>query len=103
MSDINKSRISEIILSSLRDLIAEKKEDEKVEVSETTDLYGRNSNLDSLGLVTLLLDIEQKINEAFDVLIALTDERAMSQKHSPFRTVQTLVQYISMLVEEQNE
>jgi hypothetical protein len=31
----------------------------------------------------------------------LGDERAVSQKHSPFRTVQSLAEYICKLIDEQ--
>jgi acyl carrier protein len=64
-------------------------------------LFGANAKLDSLGLVTLLLDIEQEINDQFDALISLVDERAMSQTKSPFRTIGTLTDYIEKLIEEQ--
>ena len=99
---MERSRIVEIILSSLRALSDEKASGKTVKVSEGTNLYGPDSSLDSLGLVTLLIDVEQKINDEFDVLISLTDEKAVSQKKSPFRTVQTLTDYICKLLEESN-
>lgn len=99
---MERFRIVEIILSSLRELSDEKASDKTVEVSEETNLYGPDPSLDSLGLVTLLIDVEQRINDEFDVLISLTDEKAVSQKKSPFRTVQTLADYICMLLEKSN-
>ena len=65
-----------------------------------TVLYGKNGQLDSLGLVNLLVIIEQNIEDEFDVSITIADERAMSQKHSPFRTIGTLADYIDMLLKE---
>jgi len=56
--------------------------------------------LDSLGLVRLIMDVEQRLQVERDITVTLVDERAMSQKHSPFRSVQTLVDYVCMLVKE---
>ena len=72
----------------------------KIRNSTNTILMGSKSNLDSLGLVNLLVIIEQNIEDEFDVSIAIADERAMSQKHSPFRTIGTFADYIDMLLKE---
>ena len=56
--------------------------------------------MDSLGLVNLIVSVEQNIEDDFDVSITIADERAMSQKHSPFRTVGTLADYIEILLKE---
>ena len=60
-------------------------------------LIGKDAGLDSLGLVNLIVLVEEKIQQGFGVGITLVDERAMSQSKSPFRTLGSL----SELVEEQ--
>jgi hypothetical protein len=46
-----------------------------------------------MGLVALIIDIEEALAEAgFDII--LTNERAMSRTRSPFRDVPSLVAYI---------
>ena len=50
--------------------------------------------------LNLIVVIEQNIEDEFDVSITIADERAMSQKHSPFRTIGTLADYIDMLLKE---
>ena len=72
----------------------------QLEKSSDTKLFGRGSKLDSLGLVNLIVAVEQNIEDEFDVIITLADERAMSQEHSPFRTVGSLVDYIEVLLGE---
>ena len=69
--------------------------------SVDTVLFGNSGELDSLGLVNFIIATEQKIEEELDVTISLTDERAMSQKNSPFKTVGTLADYITLLLEEE--
>ena len=64
-------------------------------VSPETRLYGRGSDLDSLGLVQLVVDVEEKVSERYGLPITLTDERALSQEHSPFRTADSLSAYVT--------
>ena len=64
------------------------------------NLLGPNSKLDSLGIVNLIVAIEQNIEDEFGVSVTIADERAMSQKHSPFRKIGTLVNYIDMLLKD---
>ena len=72
----------------------------QLEKSSDTKLFGQGSSLDSLGLINLIVAVEQNIEDKFDVTITLADERAMSQETSPFRTVGTLTDYIEMLLDE---
>jgi len=73
--------------------------DRQIEKTPETQLFGRGSKLDSLGLVNLVVATEARLAEA-GVAITLADERAMSQKQSPFRTVGTLCDYILAIVQE---
>ncbi len=72
----------------------------RLDKSPETVLFGRASKLDSLGLVTLIVGIEQKIHENFNADITIADEKAFSQKNSPFRTIGTLAEYITTLLGE---
>ena len=63
-------------------------------------LFGSKSDLDSLSLVHLIVNIEESINREYNLLISIVDERAMSQKNSPFRNVDTLADYIILLLNE---
>jgi acyl carrier protein len=97
---LDRSRIEEIILAAVTTANQSRAEGQRLEVSPTARLFGGSSALDSLGLVGLLIDIE----EAFDregSTIVLSDERAMAQSRSPFRDVPSLVDYIAALLAEQ--
>ncbi len=69
-------------------------------IDEETRIYGSNEYLDSLGLVTLVISIEGRIREKFNVSIALATEKAFSQTKSPFRNVKSLTLYIEQLLQE---
>src|ERR1700733_3960715 len=68
-----------------------------------TILFGRGGKLDSLGLVSFLVFAEQQLEEEFRVPVSLADERAMSQERSPFRTLETMAEYIRQLLAEKGE
>jgi acyl carrier protein len=65
-----------------------------------TRLVGKGSVLDSLGLVTLIVDLEQRIEEEFGESLTLANERAMSQVSSPFKSVGSLADHVHGLLLE---
>lgn len=69
-------------------------------IDRQTPIYGRDATFDSLALITFLVTVEGKIREQCRKPVSLNDERAMSQKHSPFRTIETLVNYIEQRLQE---
>jgi acyl carrier protein len=71
-----------------------------LEKSPQTVLFGKNGRLDSLGLVSFIVEVEQELEDEFGIAVTLADERAMSQKNSPFLTLQTLEEYISLLLRD---
>lgn len=97
---MEREKIKEVIFASMK-VINEQKENKntRLELKEDTRLFGRQSKLDSLGLVILIVAIEQRLADEFGIEISLTDEKAMSQKKSPFMSVKSLTDYISSLLE----
>ena len=63
-----------------------------------TVLMGNESVLDSLGLVNLIVATERKVEEEFGVGVTLVSEESMSLKDSPFKKVDSLVDYIQILL-----
>ena len=57
-------------------------------------------NLDSLDMVSLLVDIETKIQDEFDINILISADRAMSER-GPFSTIETLLDFVLVLIEEE--
>lgn len=103
---MNNVDIANIVLSSLHELLLETYQEDQCQipsVDESTRLIGRKGILTSLELVTLIVNIEQKLREEYDISLTIADERAMSQEKSPFRTVASLSDYISFLIQEQTQ
>jgi len=63
-----------------------------------TRLLGSQSVLDSMHLVSLIVTIEREVEDIFGVALTLADERALSMKASPFRSIQSLADYIGILI-----
>jgi len=91
--------ILDLVLQTIRTSNQSRDAASQLEVSPGAVIFGAGSPLDSLGLVALLLDLEDEMRAA-GCPVALGDERAMSQKRSPFRTVSSLVEYIATIVRE---
>jgi acyl carrier protein len=88
----------EQILTLVRDAVTDLNDELQYETlenpTEETVLFGGDDGIDSLSLVRLVVDIEQRIQEDIGKKASLTDERAMSAKRSPYRSVGALTDFI---------
>ncbi len=97
---MDKIQIEEIIISCLKEYL--ESQDIECNVDNNTSLIGQGAVIDSIGLVNVILDVESKMSdEDFD--ISITSEKAMSRKNSPFRTVDTLTEYVLENIGDENE
>ncbi len=97
---MNFEDVLKVVLDSVAELNFQLDDSHQLEPSPETQLFGRGSKLDSLGLVNLIVLVEEKTADAFGKTVTIADEKAMSQKNSPFRTVQTLAEYLFSLLKE---
>ena len=93
-------KIQKVIFDSIDEMNEQLDAEDRLTKSDNTILFSPGSKLDSMGLVNLVIAVEQNIEEEFGVIITIADERAMSQKNSPFRSVASLTNYIDMLLRE---
>ena len=100
IATLTGEQVEEMILTALRDVNDELPDDEKVEITPTTALFGPDAKIDSLSLVSLIVDVETALNVDHDLPISLTDDRAMTREVSPFDDVQALKDYILELAAE---
>ena len=71
----------------------------QLEVSPDAILLGPDGRLDSLGLVNLILLIEERMANELGAAISLTDENTLSRPEAVFRDVQTLARHILAITE----
>ena len=100
ISDISLLKVQQAILSAIDEINDDLPEVDKVPRSIDTVLFGIGGNLDSLGLVRLLVATENNIEEQFQTKIIIADEHMMAQEKNPFDTVSTLAEYVSSLLDE---
>lgn len=98
MPDFDRAAAVRLILHRLARLGKELGKPALVQADEQTRLFGESSRLDSIGLVTLMADLEEDVHETCGVWIVIADERAMSRLASPFRRVGLLADHLVELV-----
>ena len=89
MDDL-KRKAYEIVSKAVAELAEDMGFPALVTPAEATPLFGGDDGIDSLSLVRLVADIERAAERELGQTIVLADERAMSRRNSPFRTVGTL-------------
>ena len=94
-------RVLDVTLQAVRGLGEELDNDALRQASAGTALYGSGGALDSVGLVTLVSEVEQRLADAFGKDIVLADERAMSRSRSPFQSVGALADYAAERLAEE--
>ncbi len=94
---VDSRGIESVILASIAIVNQSRLPGEQLGISPDAAIFGHGSPLDSLGLVSLLIEIEDQL-ALRGCPISLSDERAVSQKRSPFRDVPSLVTYVETLL-----
>ena len=97
---MNIQEVKKIIFSALVAINQERCEVERFAATGDTALFGADGVLDSLELVSLIVDVETAVADATGHQISLTDDRAMNQPEYPFGSVSLLTCYIQKLLSE---
>jgi acyl carrier protein len=96
-------RISKAVFSAVDELNTQLPAGVSVEKSLDAPLYGAGGKLESLDFVTLIMEVEEKINAEFGTDITIADENLLSKQKSPFSTLRTLIEYLDELVKQPGE
>ena len=91
-----------IVLKALENLNEELEPEDRIPVAPDTRLFGNDAVIDSLSLVSLIVDVEQALADELGTPISLTDDRAINQEVSPFTTPRTLAEYIAGVTNERS-
>lgn len=65
-----------------------------------TRLQGAVEDLDSLALIALAIEVEERTGNRFETHVALADGRVVGQSAAPFATIASLVDYIVERVQQ---
>jgi len=92
MSDMGE--ITQLVLDTAREFNEDLEHQIAVEHGGDGGAFGELGVLDSMNLVAFIVAVEQEIADRFGTDVTLADEKALSQRRSPFRTVGTLAEHI---------
>ena len=90
---MTEAEISALVLRAIENVNRARTPETRLVIAPDAPVFGAGSPLDSLGLVSLLIDIEEALSDRGHE-VTLSDARAMSDTRSPFRDVPALVAHI---------
>jgi len=97
---MKREQVLKIIIENVKNLVDTYPENQRFNVDENTILFGLKSEIDSLSLVSVIVDLETGFYDSFNIEISLTDDRAMTREISPYDNISVLTDYIVELVAE---
>jgi acyl carrier protein len=99
---IDATAAREIVVASLNEVFAQTGLPAPESITGDTVLVGKDAVLDSLGVVSLIVEVEQRVEAEHGVSVTLANDKAMSQRNSPFRTVSVLAEHVVAMVAEES-
>lgn len=100
--NIEKEKITAVVYAAIDEAnAAQAGKFGPIEKAGGTVLFGRKGAFDSLGLVHFVVSVEEGVSDSFNADISLVTDEAMARERSPFRTVDTIVEFIAELLEAQ--
>jgi acyl carrier protein len=91
---MDRAAMVSIVLGAIDEEIASGLDQgEPVVSTEDTRLLGAGPWIDSLGLVSVIVQVEERLAGDYGISVPLVDWKAMSQENSPFRSVGALATY----------
>ncbi len=96
-----REQITNAIFSAIDEINQQLTREQRLPKSADAMLFSDSGPLDSLGLVNLIVLVEQKVEEQTGCPVSLANDEALSLNDSPFRSVGRLRDYIAMLLEKQ--
>jgi acyl carrier protein len=100
LSNTTRLRVLQLVYDAARTLANEDPQYAALTQEDDTILFGEGALLDSLGLVNLIVGLEERIEMSFGITITLADERAMARDDSPFRTMGSLASWATECLRE---
>jgi acyl carrier protein len=92
--ELSRDQVLAIVLEAVAEALEPDRGVDPESLGPQTALIGSDAVVDSLGLVQILTDVEETVSDQSRVQVDLTDERALSQAKSPFRTAEALVDHV---------
>lgn len=97
----SQERIAKAVYAAVDEVNDQLAANGQIEKSPDASLYGTTGKLESLDFVTLIMEVEEKINREFGTDITIADDNLLSKEKSPFSTLGTLIEYLQEVLKDQ--
>ena len=87
--------IREIILESLNEVNKELKNVEFFDIKNETLIF---DNMDSMAVLELIIEIENKLQMQYGKFIQIADDTIMDEVKTPFKTLSSLIEFVEIKV-----
>ena len=91
---MNRSELIRRMVGLLEAALDAQGQEHQMQADGRSPLVGGEAVVSSLALVTYILDVETFVDEEYDLQITLVNEQALSRRNSPFRSVESLADYV---------
>ncbi len=98
MSQFDRATALSVVVRSLTEFLEQNGDEVPAVIDESVVLVGKDAVIDSLGMVSLIVEVEQVLETEHDVSVTLANDRAMSERNSPFRTVGVFADHVFALI-----
>ena len=93
-TNMQKNDLIEMMTGLLAEALQEEGLNDPGQAGSDSPLLGTDAILSSIGLVTFITGVESVLEEEHEMEVTLVSEDAFSRRQSPFRTIETLANYI---------
>jgi len=100
---MNRDFLLNIIFDAIKNINEERESEDQIPIHEDIVLMGADALIDSITLVTLIVDVETEVSLKTGIDIYLTNDDAISQDVSPFISPKNLVNYMIKIIESKND
>jgi hypothetical protein len=90
-----RNDIQQLIYSVVDEVNAAQGPENQIAKRPDSILFGTGGHLDSLGLLTFVLGVEQRMQSAGHASLTLTDEQSMADVPTAFRSIDQLTDYLA--------
>lgn len=97
---LDKAGVTELVFAAVDEVNQQLRKAQRLEKSPDTVLSGTAAKLDSLGLLNLIVQVEQQVEQRCQVSLQLMDDAAMALEPSPFSTLGTLIAHLQSVLEK---
>ena len=95
---MDTSAVERLVAEAVAELNLQRSADERIDHDPHALLFGPGGSLDSLGLVQLIAEVENAVEDASGQRVNLADEALLDSEENPFTSISALCAYLVRVV-----